>query len=76
METDFQNIWIGARKALSGDIAALFDHKAYQEELPYIVRTAFAKFVINRDKLRRYARRRNRLEQVEQLLGQSPPAKH
>lgn len=48
----------------------------YQEELPYIVRTAFAKFVINRDKLRRYARRRNRLEQVEQLLGQSPPAKH
>lgn len=43
---------------------------AYQEELDHIVRTAFDKFAINRDKLRRYARRRNRVEQVDQWLGQ------
>ncbi|MGF7218816.1 hypothetical protein GGR92_004995 [Spirosoma lacussanchae] len=45
---------------------------AYQEELPYIFQAAFAKFTINRDKLRRYARRRNRTEPVEQLLRQIP----
>jgi len=45
---------------------------AYQEELEYIVHTAFDKFIINRDKLRRYARRRNRVEQVDQLLQQLP----
>ena len=45
---------------------------AYQEELDHIVRTAFDKFIINRDKLRRYARRRNRIEQVDQLLRQLP----
>lgn len=41
---------------------------AYQEEVDYIAQTAFAKFTINRDKLRRYARRRNRVERVNQLL--------
>lgn len=42
----------------------------YQEELDDIVHTAFDKFIINRDKLRRYARRRNRATQVDQLLSQ------
>lgn len=42
----------------------------YQEELDYIVHTAFDKFIINRDKLRRYARRRNRAAQADQLLSQ------
>lgn len=57
----------------------LADHSlffAYQEELEYIVHTAFDKFIINRDKLRRYARRRNRVEQVDQLLQQLPTTKH
>lgn len=39
----------------------------YQEELDYIVHTAFDKFIINRDKLRRYARRRNRADQFSGL---------
>lgn len=42
----------------------------YQEELDAIVHTAFDKFIINRDKLRRYARRRNRADQVGHLLNQ------
>lgn len=45
---------------------------AYQEEIPYMIHTAWDRFMINHDKFRRYARRRNRLEQVEQLLGQLP----
>jgi len=49
---------------------------AYQEELPYIFQTAFAKFIINRDKLRRYARRRNRVDMLEQLLRQVLPTRH
>ncbi|GAB3562734.1 hypothetical protein GCM10027578_05370 [Spirosoma luteolum] len=49
---------------------------AYQEEVPYIFRIAFAKFTINRDKLRRYARRRNRLDMLEQLLRQLVPTEH
>ena len=57
---------------LMADQALFF---AYQEELEYTFHTAFDKFIINRDKLRRYARRRNRVEQVDQLLGQLPTTK-
>jgi hypothetical protein len=46
---------------------------AFQEELAYIVKSAFEKYVINRDKLRRYARRRNKIEQIDSFLFQLPP---
>lgn len=46
---------------------------AFQEELAYIIKSAFEKYAINRDKLRRYARRRNKIEKVDFFLFQLPP---
>jgi hypothetical protein len=49
----------------------LADHElyhAYQEETEYIFREALTRFTVNRDKLRRYARRRNRFQQVQTIL--------
>ncbi len=40
----------------------------YQEELPRIIQGITARYVINTDKLRRYARRRHQLPQLNRLL--------
>lgn len=52
-------------------------YHAYREEAETMFRDALARFIVNRDKLRRYARRRNRLQQVQTLLtdaGSAAPA--
>lgn len=43
----------------------------YQEELPRIVGGITAKYIINTDKAQRYARRRNRLPELNALLNQA-----
>jgi len=43
-------------------------YHAYQEEVETMFRDALERFIVNRDKLRRYARRRNRFGQVQALL--------
>ncbi|MBD2704934.1 hypothetical protein IC229_30160 [Spirosoma sp. BT702] len=42
----------------------------YQEELPNIVQEATREYAINLDKLRRYARRRNKLTSINKLFAQ------
>jgi hypothetical protein len=42
---------------------------AQQSEIDFIFKTAFDKYTINESKLKRYARRRNQLEKVKNLLN-------
>ena len=43
-------------------------YAAQQEERTTIFVNAFSKYFVNMSKLRRYARRRNRMEQIEELI--------
>jgi hypothetical protein len=49
---------------------------AQQNEIDFIYRTAFSKFSINTNKLRRYARRRNQFEKVTALMTKISAKNH
>jgi hypothetical protein len=46
---------------------------AQQDELEYIYTNAFSKYNININKLKRYARRRNQLKKVNEILHKTWP---